>query len=159
MSSVQTIRLAFNLVQYRTCNAPELRPGKKSAICLHVEFFISFSLTSKTSSSGENWIFGPLGLAAGSGMPGCPTTDDGPEPTTRDCRVASAWATRSSCRHELAIALSRDDSASSFQLAHEHCCQSPRRAYGAGIGDRTRIPHGTFPIWSFAAARCHKSVM
>lgn len=78
MSSVHTIVLALSLVQYRTCSVPELRPGKKSAICFHVKFFVSFSSTSRASSSGVNFSFGPLGLAAGSGMPGWPTTEGGP---------------------------------------------------------------------------------
>jgi hypothetical protein len=75
MVSLKIVSLAFNLVQYRICSVPELRPGKKSAICFHVKFFVSFSSTSKASSSGENLSFGPLGLMAGSGMPGSPTTD------------------------------------------------------------------------------------
>lgn len=43
VSSVQFVVLAFSLVQYRTCNVPEERPGKKSAICFHVRFLFSFS--------------------------------------------------------------------------------------------------------------------
>jgi hypothetical protein len=70
LSPVQTIAVALSLVQYRTCSVPELRPGKKSAICVHVKFFVSFSSTSKASSPGENLTLGPLGFAAGSGMPG-----------------------------------------------------------------------------------------
>jgi hypothetical protein len=77
MSSVQTVDLAFNLVQYRTCSVPELRPGKKFSICFHVNSFVSFSSRSKVSSAGVNLCFGPLGLGAGWGMPGCPTTDTG----------------------------------------------------------------------------------
>jgi hypothetical protein len=78
LSSVQIIAVALSLVQYRTCSVPELRPGKKSAICFHVKFFVSFSSTSKASSPGKNLTFEPLGFAAGSGIPGCPTTDREP---------------------------------------------------------------------------------
>jgi hypothetical protein len=74
--SVHEISFAFNLVQYRTCKVPELRPGKKSAICFHDRSFVSFKSTSKASSSGVNLGFGPAGLAAGFGMPGFPTTDN-----------------------------------------------------------------------------------
>lgn len=77
ISPVQTLDLAFNLVQYRTCSVPELRPGKKLSICLHIKFFVSFSSTSKASSSGVNFSFEPLGFNAGCGMPGCPTTHGG----------------------------------------------------------------------------------
>jgi hypothetical protein len=76
MSSVQTVDLAFNLVQYRTCSVPELLPGKKLSICFHINPFVSFSSRSKVSSAGVNLCFGPLGFLAGGGMPGCPTTDN-----------------------------------------------------------------------------------
>lgn len=78
ISSVHTVVFALSLVQYRTCNVPELRPGKKSAICFHVRFFVSFNSTSSASSSGVNFNFGPLGRGAGVGIPGWPTTLGGP---------------------------------------------------------------------------------
>lgn len=78
ISSVQTVVFAFSFVQYRTCRVPELRPGKKSAICFHVRFFFSFKSTSSWSSSGVNLSFGPRGRAAGGGIPSCPTTLGGP---------------------------------------------------------------------------------
>lgn len=43
ISSFHSFVLALSLVQYRTCNVPDDRPGKKSAICFHVRFFCSFS--------------------------------------------------------------------------------------------------------------------
>jgi len=45
ISSDQTVVFALNFVQYLTCKVPELRPGKKSAICFQVRFFVSFSST------------------------------------------------------------------------------------------------------------------
>jgi len=75
ISSVQVVVFALSLVQYLTCSVPELRPGKKSAICFHVRFFVSLSSTNKASSSAVNLSFGPFGLAAGDGIPGWPTTD------------------------------------------------------------------------------------
>lgn len=78
ISSVQTVVLALSFVQYRTCRVPELRPGKKSAICFQVRFFFSFRSTSSWSSSGVNFNFGPRGRGAGGGMPCAPTTLGGP---------------------------------------------------------------------------------
>lgn len=67
--------LAFSRLPYLSCGRPEARPGKNSAICCQVRFFVSRSSTSKASSSAVNFSFGPLGLAAGDGMPGWPTTE------------------------------------------------------------------------------------
>jgi hypothetical protein len=61
ISSVQTVVFALSFVQYRTCSVPELRPGKKSAICFQVRFFFSFKSTSSWSSSGVNLSLGPRG--------------------------------------------------------------------------------------------------
>lgn len=78
ISSFHRVVFALSLVQYLTCNVPALRPGKNSAICFHVKFLDSFSLTSSASSSRVNLSFGPFGLGAGSGIPSFPTILGGP---------------------------------------------------------------------------------
>ena len=70
ISSVHTVVFALSLVQYLTCNVPELLPGKKSAICFQVRSFVSLSSTKSASSSGVNFSLGPFGRGAGSGIPG-----------------------------------------------------------------------------------------
>lgn len=70
ISSGHKTSFTFNLVQYRTCSVPLVRPGKNSAICFHVRPLASFNSTNRRSSAGVNLFFGPFGFGAGAGKPG-----------------------------------------------------------------------------------------